>query len=80
MEFEEQIRAASQGLDEYLRDLLLPKIHEKSPVFFENLIINLMLKMGYGNLRVDAAEHLGGRADGGVDGVIHEDQLGLDPV
>lgn len=78
--YEEQILAAAQSLDEHLRDLLVPKILEKSPLFFEKLIINLMLKMGYGDLRIDAAKHLGGTADGGVDGVIHEDQLGLDRV
>lgn len=77
---EEQIGAAARALDESLRDALLARILEASPSFFERLIIDLLLAMGYGGSRSDAGEQLGGTADGGVDGVIREDQLGLDRV
>jgi restriction system protein len=77
---EEQIAAASGALDEALRDALLARILEGSPAFFEKLIIDLLLAMGYGGSRSDAGEQLGGTGDGGVDGIIREDQLGLDRV
>lgn len=77
---EEQIATASRTLDESLRDALLARILEGSPTFFEKLIIDLLLAMGYGGSRADAGEQLGGTGDGGVDGVIREDQLGLDRV
>ena len=48
--------------------------------FFEELIIDLLVKMGYGGSRPDAATQLGRSGDGGVDGVINEDRLGLDRV
>ncbi len=77
---EEQITAASFTLTESLRDSLLARILEAPATFFENLIVDLLLAMGYGGSRTDAGEHLGGTGDGGVDGVIREDQLGLDRV
>jgi restriction system protein len=77
---EEQIAAASKTLDETLRDALLARILEASPTFFEKLIIDLLLKMGYGGAREDAGQQLGQSGDGGVDGVINEDRLGLDRV
>lgn len=77
---EEQIAAASATLDESLRDALLARILEGSPAFFEKLIVDLLLAMGYGGSRSDAGEQLGGTGDGGIDGVIREDQLGLDRV
>jgi restriction system protein len=77
---EEQIAAASKTLDEALRDALLARILEASPAFFEKLIVDLLLTMGYGGARDDAGEQLGRTGDGGVDGVINEDRLGLDRV
>jgi restriction system protein len=77
---EEQIAAASGTLDESLRDALLARILEGSPVFFEKLIIDLLLAMGYGGSRSDGGEQLGGTGDGGIDGIIREDQLGLDRI
>ena len=65
-------------MDEALRDALLARILEATPAFFERAIIDLLLAMGYGGSRADAGEQLGGTGDGGVDGVIREDQLGLD--
>ncbi len=77
---EEQIAAASMTIDEALRDSLLSRILEAPPAFFERLIVDLLLAMGYGGSHADAGEHLGGTGDGGVDGVIREDLLGLDRV
>jgi restriction system protein len=58
----------------------LARILEGSSAFFEKLIVDLLVAMGYGGSRADAGERLGGTADGGVDGVIREDQLGLDRI
>ena len=77
---EEQITSASRALNESLRDALLTRVLEGTPAFFEKLIVDLLLAMGYGGSRNDAGEQLGGTGDGGVDGVIREDQLGLDRV
>ena len=77
---EEQIASASSTLNEALRDALLARVLEGTPAFFEKLIVDLLLSMGYGGSRADAGEQLGGTGDGGVDGVIREDQLGLDRV
>ncbi len=77
---EEQIATASLTLNESLRDALLARVLESNPTFFEKLIVDLLLAMGYGGSRADAGEQLGGTGDGGVDGVIREDQLGLDRV
>jgi restriction system protein len=77
---EEQIEAASGALNEALRDALLARILEASPASFEKLIIDLLLAMGYGGSRADAGDQLGRTGDGGVDGVIREDRLGLDRV
>ncbi len=77
---EEQLEAASGTLNESLRDALLARVLEASPASFERLIVDLLLHMGYGGSREDAGEHLGRTGDGGVDGVIREDRLGLDRV
>jgi len=58
----------------------MPNFLQNTPTFFEELIIDLLVKMGYGGSRPDAAAQLGRSGDGGVDGVINEDQLGLDRV
>jgi restriction system protein len=77
---DDQIEEAFRTLEVSLRDALLVRILEGSPAFFEKLIIDLLLAMGYGGSRADAGEKLGGTGDGGVDGVIREDHLGLDRV
>lgn len=69
---DEQIAEASSILEESLRDALLTRILEGSPVFFEKMIIDLLLKMGYGGARADAGQQLGDTGDGGVDGIINE--------
>jgi restriction system protein len=77
---EEQITSASLALNEALRDALMTRILEGAPTFFEELIVDLLMAMGYGGSRADAGEQLGGTGDGGVDGVIREDQLVLDRI
>jgi restriction system protein len=51
-----------------------------SPRFFERLVVDLLVAMGYGGSRKDAGERIGQSGDGGVDGIIKEDRLGLDVV
>jgi restriction system protein len=49
-----------------------------TPSFFESLVLDLMLAMGYGGSRADAAKKIAKAGDGGIDGIISEDRLGLD--
>lgn len=69
-----------EQLFDQLKSDVLAKIYAKDPAFFENLIIDLLLAMGYGDRRRDLANHLGRTGDGGIDGAINQDQLGLDVV
>jgi restriction system protein len=77
---EEQIESAYVALQSALKADLLQRILTNSPDFFEGLIIELLVAMGYGGSRQNAATQLGRSGDGGVDGVINEDRLGLDRV
>lgn len=77
---EEQIEAAYQSVQAALRADLLERIIQNSPSFFEQLIVDLLVAMGYGGSHKNAAAQLGRSGDGGVDGVINEDRLGLDRV
>ena len=77
---EERIEAAHTELMSELRSDLLEQILQQSPAFFEQLIVDLLVAMGYGGSHEDAAKRLGGTGDGGVDGVINEDRLGLDRI
>jgi restriction system protein len=77
---EEQMEAAYQTLREALASDLLQTIKDQSPSFFERLVVDLLVKMGYGGTRKDAGQAVGGSADGGIDGIIKEDRLGLDTV
>jgi len=61
------------------RDLLL-NIKRSSPRFFETLVVELLVKMGYGGSRKDAGQAIGKSGDGGIDGIIKEDRLGLDQI
>ena len=64
---------------ELAADLLL-QIKDNSPAFFEELVIDLLVAMGYGGSREEAGRAVGGSSDGGIDGIINEDILGLDVV
>lgn len=77
---EEQIEASYQAVVAALRADLLDRIGQNSPAFFEGLIVDLLVAMGYGGSHKSAAAQLGRSGDGGVDGVVNEDRLGLDRV
>ncbi len=77
---EEALDAAYGRLRTGLEEELLEAVRAASPVFFEQLVIDLLVKMGYGGSRADAARAVGRSGDGGIDGVIDEDRLGLDVI
>jgi restriction system protein len=77
---EEQIEAAYVALQSALREELLQRILQNTPSFFEQVIVDLLVAMGYGGSHRNAAAQLGRSGDGGVDGIINEDRLGLDRV
>ena len=77
---EEQIDAAYVVLTKALKADLLGRVLEQSPSFFERLIVELLVAMGYGGSHDDAARQLGKSGDGGIDGIIDEDRLGLDRI
>lgn len=77
---DEVIRAAHTELDESLGAELLSKIIAAPPDFFERLVVQLLIAMGYGGSAIEAGKALGKSGDGGVDGVIDQDALGLDRI
>jgi restriction system protein len=77
---EDRINAAQRELSAQLKAELLDRVREMDPSDFEELIITLLLRMGYGQGREEMATALGGSGDGGVDGVVNQDPLGLDRV
>ena len=77
---EEEIEDAYQAIRQGLATELLQTIKDLSPAFFERLVIDLLVKMGYGGTRKDAGEAVGRSGDGGIDGIIKEDRLGLDII
>jgi restriction system protein len=77
---EEAIELAHQGMREQLGQEILTRILSCSPAFFEQLVVELLVKMGYGGSRRDAGERIGQTGDGGIDGIIKEDRLGLDTI
>jgi restriction system protein len=77
---DDQMRVAQQQLQNELAADLLDRILAASPDFFERLVVQLLVAMGYGGSTADAARALGKSGDGGVDGVIDEDALGLDRI
>ncbi len=77
---EEILESSYQNLRAKLVQELLERVKSCSPRFFENLVVDLLVAMGYGGSRKDAGQAIGGSRDGGVDGIIKEDRLGLDVV
>jgi restriction system protein len=77
---EEQLESTYQLLRQQLAQSLLSNIRNAPPAFFEQLVVDLLVAMGYGGSRVDAGQALGQSGDGGIDGIIKEDRLGLDIV
>jgi restriction system protein len=77
---EEALELAHQSLRLSLAQDILSRILSCSPTFFERLVVELLVKMGYGGSRRDAGERIGQSGDGGIDGIIKEDRLGLDTI
>jgi len=77
---EEALENAYQKIRADLADELLETILKSPPAFFEKLVVELLVAMGYGGTQRDAARAVGGVGDGGVDGIIDEDRLGLEAI
>ncbi len=77
---EETLELAFQSLRLSLAQEILNRILACTPTFFEHLVLELLVKMGYGGSRQDASERIGQSGDGGIDGIIKEDRLGLDTL
>jgi restriction system protein len=77
---EERLESSYQALRRELAGELLDRVRKCSPKFFEKLVVDLLVAMGYGGSRKDAGQAVGQTGDGGVDGIIKEDKLGLDVV
>jgi restriction system protein len=77
---DDQIDAAVAMKDRLVRDELLALLQDRRPEFFERVVVELMLAMGYGSTAEGAGEVIGRTGDGGLDGVIREDSLGLDVI
>jgi len=77
---EELLQKSYLSIRKELAVNILERIKLNSPIFFENLVVDLMVAMGYGGTRSDASEILGKTGDEGIDGIIKEDRLGLDVI
>jgi restriction system protein len=77
---EESLEIEYQKIRDNLASQLLERIKQSSPAFFERLVVELLVKMGYGGSRSDAGKAVGKSGDGGIDGIIKEDRLGLDVI
>jgi restriction system protein len=77
---EESLETAYQELQENLASELLENIKKCPPDFFERLVVDVLIKMGYGGSRREAGKAIGGKGDEGIDGIIKEDKLGLDII
>ena len=77
----EEVIAAQYDLQrKALASQLLEAVKASSPQFFERLVVTLLVRMGYGGTLLDAGQAVGRSGDGGIDGVIKEDKLGLDKI
>lgn len=77
---EEQLEDAYENIRESLANEILDKLKSVAPDFFERIIVEVIVKMGYGGTRRDAGQAIGKSGDGGIDGIIKEDRLGLDII
>jgi restriction system protein len=76
---EDQIQRAISEIEDSVAAEVLQRIKDEAPEFLERTVLRLLHQMGYGSSE-DDLEHLGGSGDGGVDGVINQDALGLDQI
>ena len=77
---EEALESAHETIRDSLAAEILQKLKFCSPPFFERLVVEVIVKMGYGGTRQDAGKAIGKSGDGGIDGIIKEDKLGLDTI
>lgn len=77
---EEILQKAYQSIRSDLAVEILEKIKSNSPQFFERLVVDIMIALGYGGSRSDAGKSIGQSGDEGIDGIIKEDRLGLDVI
>jgi restriction system protein len=77
---EEILEDAYQEVRDSLAEDVLDSVMSCSPAFFERLVVELLVEMGYGGSQKDAARAVGQTGDSGVDGIIDEDRLGLDTI
>jgi restriction system protein len=77
---EEALDVAYQRLRMDLESEILEQVRAASPSFFERLVVELLVRMGYGGTLRDAGQAVGKSGDGGIDGIIKEDRLGLDVI
>jgi len=77
---EETFEASYQSIRAAVEQELIARVKAASPAFFEQLVVDLLVAMGYGGSQADAGKAIGQSGDGGIDGVIKEDRLGLDTI
>ncbi len=77
---EDTLERVHSELNGVLVQDILERVKAAPPAFFERLVVDLLVRMGYGGSREDAGKTIGKSGDGGIDGVINEDRLGLDVV
>jgi restriction system protein len=77
---DEQIKSGYTNLRANLAVQLLERVRKATPAFFEELVVEVLVAMGYGGSHDDAAKVVGRSGDGGIDGVIKQDRLGLENI
>lgn len=77
---EDLLARAYEAIRAQLAQELLDTVKQSSPSFFERLVVDLLVKMGYGGNREEAGQSIGRSGDEGIDGIIKEDKLGLDVI
>lgn len=76
----ERLETAYTALQSDLAEELLERVKQVTPAYFEKIVVDVMLAMGYGGSRQDAGRTVGQSGDGGIDGIIDEDRLGLEKI
>lgn len=76
----EQLEQAFESIEKDLIEDILEKVKHQSPIFFEHLVVDLLVKMGYGGSFENSAQVTQQTNDNGIDGIIFEDKLGLDKI
>ncbi len=77
---DERIAEAYNALNNALASQLIESVKSNTPIFFETLVVDLMIAMGYGGARAESGKATKATGDDGIDGIINEDKLGLDTI